>query len=1141
MTDFNIEITQQPSYTLEVAVGASGTETPSVEVVTSGGIYLEITNRDKILPSDFPDTYPISSTVGQLPIGRVSGLYSGSGIVFSSGLDGSVTVNALAQNISITGTSGISVSQSGSSYTIYTTGTFGLTGSQIQNLLNSGVSINVTSGTGNFNSLSVVGTPVSISGHTHTSSNITDFNSSVSGLLPVKNISGSGYASVSSSGGIFTVSVTGLQPSGNYSLVGHQHTVTDITNFNSGVSGLLTPYALLNSGNFTNLFVTGVPVSLSGHTHTSSQITDFNTSVNSLVSVKNVSGSGYVNVLATTGNYIVSVSGLQPTGNYSLVGHTHTTSDITNFNNSVSGLISGVYAPLNSPSFTGTPTVPTAASGTNTSQIASTAFVRSELSNLVASAPSTLDTLNELAAALGNDPNFATTVTNSLAGKAALAGASFTGLVSGPSGDFVVLKQNGVVVSVSGHTHTSNQITDFNASVSGLIPVKNIVGSGYTIVSSNSGTFTIGVTGLQPSGNYALVGHTHTTSNITDFNSATSGLLTPYALLNSGNFSNLYVTGTPVSLSGHTHLSSSITDFSTSVSGLLPVKNILSSGNIIVSNNIGVYTISTSGLQPSGNYSTSGHSHLISDITNFNSGVSGLLPSISGGNYISIQPSGNSYIFSATGLQPSGSYSVSGHTHTSADITNFNTGVSGLLTPYALLNSGNFTSLFITGIPVSTSGHTHISSQITDLNSTVSNILVSGVNIKILDGTGTLQSLTVNRTGIIDTLRINKFYHNNLAIASGLSDNDLLIAILDPTGSPSTQMIQGSVLRSSLLNQAATLRLRQGTNSDRLLITPATGEPIWVTDTKKFYIGDGITSGGLFMSPITILGSGNIIVSTVSGVSTVSATQNGPYTTGLFTSSIKPIFGLNDNDSELSTIINGSGNIISNSQYASIHGGNSNFLIADTCSIFGGINNTIYGSEGTRNPFGCNILTGSGNLIIDSLRCNILNGQTNLVSSSKDCIIIGGKNIGVNYRIGELTFGGSAEFGRKITYVLYNTTTNATNTKLYLDNTSGVMYLSNKGLWNFNIQISAYNNTDNTVAGFNFRGLIRNNGASTSMIGGTISEKWSEGAMSGVQVYISGTPQTFGQYGTLDISVNGLSSKNIRWNAVVDISSIEGI
>ena len=74
-------------------------------------------------------------------------------------------------------------------------------------------------------------------------------------------------------------------------------------------------------------------------------------------------------------------------------------------------------APLASPTFTGTPAVPTAAPGTNTTQAASTAFVRGEVAALVDASPSTLDTLNELAAALGDDPNFATTVTTALAGK----------------------------------------------------------------------------------------------------------------------------------------------------------------------------------------------------------------------------------------------------------------------------------------------------------------------------------------------------------------------------------------------------------------------------------------------------------------------------------------------------------------------------------------------------------------------------------------------------------------------------------------------------------------------------------------------------------------------------------------------------
>lgn len=66
---------------------------------------------------------------------------------------------------------------------------------------------------------------------------------------------------------------------------------------------------------------------------------------------------------------------------------------------------------------TGVPTAPTAALGTNTTQLANMAALQAAIANLINSAPGALDTLNELATALGNDPNFATTMTNALAGK----------------------------------------------------------------------------------------------------------------------------------------------------------------------------------------------------------------------------------------------------------------------------------------------------------------------------------------------------------------------------------------------------------------------------------------------------------------------------------------------------------------------------------------------------------------------------------------------------------------------------------------------------------------------------------------------------------------------------------------------------
>ncbi|EIO1146936.1 tail fiber protein, partial [Escherichia coli] len=108
-------------------------------------------------------------------------------------------------------------------------------------------------------------------------------------------------------------------------------------------------------------------------------------------------------------------------------------------------------APLDSPAFTGTPTTPTPPDDAAGLEAANAAFVRKLLAALVGSSPEVLDTLNELAAALGNDPNFATTITNALAGKQPL---------------------NDVLTAISALTQRADNLlyfnTDGNASLSPL-------------------------------------------------------------------------------------------------------------------------------------------------------------------------------------------------------------------------------------------------------------------------------------------------------------------------------------------------------------------------------------------------------------------------------------------------------------------------------------------------------------------------------------------------------------------------------------------------------------------------------------------------------------------------------------------------
>ena len=94
--------------------------------------------------------------------------------------------------------------------------------------------------------------------------------------------------------------------------------------------------------------------------------------------------------------------------------HNHTTANVDGLDTAL-----GLKAPLASPALTGVPTAPTAAANTNTTQVATTAYVQTEVTDLIGGAPGTLDTLNELAEAINDDASYASTLTTALATKTA--------------------------------------------------------------------------------------------------------------------------------------------------------------------------------------------------------------------------------------------------------------------------------------------------------------------------------------------------------------------------------------------------------------------------------------------------------------------------------------------------------------------------------------------------------------------------------------------------------------------------------------------------------------------------------------------------------------------------------------------------
>ena len=160
------------------------------------------------------------------------------------------------------------------------------------------------------------------------------------------------------------------------------------------------------------------------------------------------------------------------------------------------------YAPLASPALTGVPTAPTAAANTNTTQVATTAYVQTEITDLIAAAPGALDTLNELATALGNDAAFSTTVTNSLATKLPLAGGTMSGAIAMGTNKITGLGTPTTTTDaatkayVDGVTIAPSNLTGPITSVGAATSVAAQTGTGSTFVMNTSPTLVTPVLGV---------------------------------------------------------------------------------------------------------------------------------------------------------------------------------------------------------------------------------------------------------------------------------------------------------------------------------------------------------------------------------------------------------------------------------------------------------------------------------------------------------------------------------------------------------------------------------------------------------------------------------------------------------------------
>jgi hypothetical protein len=387
---------------------------------------------------------------------------------------------------------------------------------------------------------------VSVSGHSHSSSDITNFNSSVSGLLPVGTANylskfGTGGSGLSNSlvfdngtnVGIGTTTPSTLleisKDGGGVDLAFVRIANTNATggtSLNISRTGPQRAAQIIYQSGTTNQFYQGIL--RDGGSTTNGWSVSAGADLNVTAPAIHVTSGNYVGIGTKSPQVLLHVNGQAYLQSLNLTGGTadrilatDTNKNVTYLNTStyptltelsyVKGATSSIQtqldtkAPLSSPAFTGTPTAPTASSGTNTTQIATTAFVRTEISNLVDSAPGTLDTLNELAAALGDDPNFATTVTNNLAGKANLSGATFTGTISSPSGNFtesvnIASQTASTIAGFDANKNITSLSTATYPSLTELSYVKGATSNIQTQINSKQSTLTNPVTGTGTNG-----------------------------------------------------------------------------------------------------------------------------------------------------------------------------------------------------------------------------------------------------------------------------------------------------------------------------------------------------------------------------------------------------------------------------------------------------------------------------------------------------------------------------------------------------------------------------------------------------------------------------------------------------------------
>ena len=400
-------------------------------------------------------------------------------------------------------------------------------------------------------------------------------------------------------------------------------------------------------------------------------------------------------ISSSSGNF---TSSLQVNGTgVSISGHTHTSSNISNFNSSVSGLVSGFYAPLSGATFTG---AISAISGNFTSGI----YVVNSGGGIF-SMPNNTNNIY-----FNNTTGNVWFIGDQGGGNNVLA--KYINTTSGPVIQF--RKYRGSYSSPSGTLSGDNlgsiqyEAVNSDGSFPACVRIQAWTDSSLPSGQANVATqLRFYVASNTDNANNPSQRMVITSSGIAINQSTPSSALDVFGLItsNSGNFTNsLQVNGTGVSISGHTHTASAISDSTAAGRALLTGTDAVAQRT-----SLGLGTIAT---EPSGNYALSSHTHTSSSITNFNSSVSGLLSvtNIIAGTNITVTSSSGVFTINSTG----GSSSIDGGQYPLITISSQPSGTS-----VAVSGTATFS---VTAAATSPSGSISYQWQESSNNSTWSNI-----------------------------------------------------------------------------------------------------------------------------------------------------------------------------------------------------------------------------------------------------------------------------------------------------------------------------------------------------------------------------------------------------------------------------------